>query len=305
MFAALLALPLAATAAAIPEIQAANGAQEAAETDVIAARNDGHERLTVPVQIGEHGPFRFLIDTGSQNTVLSRAVATQLDLPLGQQARLVSVAGIDMVDTVEIPQIDLGRRSFFDLLAPLLEREHIGADGILGTDSLQQQRVLIDFRRNQIAVNDARALGGNRGFEIVVTARRRLGQLIVTEAKIDGIRVNVIIDTGAETTIGNRALQRAMARRSAQGQTVLYSVTGDQIQAELGMGRQLELDHITFENVLIAYADSPAFVALELDDRPALFLGIRDLRALDRVAIDFSNRRIYFDIPDDMAGISR
>lgn len=300
MHAALFVLPLFAGAAALPEVQAANGAQEAAETDVIEGRTDGHQRLTVPVQIGEHGPFRFLIDTGSQNTVISRAVATQLDLPLGQQARLVSIAGIDMVDTVEIPQIDLGRRSYFDLLAPLLEREHIGADGILGTDSLQQQRVMIDFRRNLIAVNDARTLGGDRGFEIVVTARRRSGQLIVTEANVDGIRVNVVIDTGAETTIGNRALQRAMARRSAQGETVLYSVTGQQINAQLGLGRRLNLQEITFENVLIAFADSPAFEALDLHERPALFLGVRDLRALDRVAVDFSNRRIYFDVPDGM-----
>jgi predicted aspartyl protease len=297
MHSALILFPLAFASAALPAVHAANGSQEAAETDIIDGRTDGHDRLTVPVQIGAHGPYRFLVDTGAQNTVLSRSIATEMALPLGRQHRLVGVAGTQMVDTVQIEQIDLGRRSYFDLLAPLLDRDNIGADGILGIDSLQQQRVLIDFRRNIIAVDDAQTLGGNRGYEIVVTARRRSGQLIMTDATLDGIRMNVVIDTGAETSIGNRALQRAMARRRSVEQTVLHSVTGQQITADLSMGRKLDIGQISFVNVQIAYADSPAFAALGLNNRPTLLLGIRDLRALDRVAIDFSTRRIYFDVP--------
>jgi hypothetical protein len=54
---------------------------------------------------------------------------------------------------------------------------------------------------------------------------------------------------------------------------------------------------VKFVNVMIAYADSPPFEALGLAKRPALLLGMRDLRALDRVAIDFSTRRILFDLP--------
>jgi hypothetical protein len=48
---------------------------------------------------------------------------------------------------------------------------------------------------------------------------------------------------------------------------------------------------------VIAYAGSPAFTALGLDKKPALLLGMRDLRSLDRVAIDFSTRKILFDVP--------
>lgn len=59
-------------------------------------------------------------------------------------------------------------------------------DGILGLDSLQGKRVLMDFEAHTIAVADADALGGDRGFEIVVRARRMLGQLVITQAEIDG-----------------------------------------------------------------------------------------------------------------------
>ena len=282
---------------ALPVIAAQNGSQVAGEIDVIAARTDAAQRMTVPVRLSERGPYRFLIDTGAMTTVLSRSLASDLAITHDKkQALLIGVAGSQMVDTVRIDQLDLGRRSFYNLLAPLLEAEHIGADGILGLDSLQGQRVLIDFKRKLIAVDDAKALGGNNGFEIVVTARRRSGQLIMTDAMLDGVKVNVVIDTGADTSIGNMALARTLARRK-DAATTLTSVTGQTVPARIGMGRALTIDKIRFQNVLIAYTQSPAFAALGLDKKPALLLGIRDLRSLDRVAIDFSTRRILFDVP--------
>lgn len=282
---------------AFPIVAGQSGSQAASDTDVLAIASDRHDRMTVPVRIAEKGPFNFLIDTGAQNTVLSRGLATQLSIVSDARAKLIGVAGTQMVDTVRVEQLDLGRRSFFNLLAPLLDGVNIGADGILGLDSLQGQRVLLDFKRNLIAVDDAKTLGGNKGFEIVVTARRRSGQLIMTDARIDGIAVQVVIDTGAETTIGNPALARAFAKRAQHGTTTLTSVTGQQTEAKIGLGQRLEVSKIAFNNVLIAYVDSPAFAALGLDRRPALLLGMRDMRSLDRIAIDFSTRKILFDVP--------
>ena len=176
-------------------------------------------------------------------------------------------------------------------------------DPTRGIDVAAKQDIYLTIERlassgkGVILVSDAKTLGGNRGIDIVVTARRRSGQLIVTDARIDGVNVNVVIDTGAEYSIGNRALQIALRNRSPQGQATLKSVTGQEIVADLAMARSLAIENVNFANVLIAYADSPPFAVLGLDKKPALFLGMRDLRALDRVAIDFSTRKIYFDFP--------
>lgn len=287
-------LPLLAT---LPVLTGQDGSQQTGETDVVAFTADRDSRMTVPVTVSERGPFNFLIDTGSQNTVISKQLAARLLLEPSARAKLISVTGVEMVDTVELDQLDLGKRSYYGLLAPLLEDGDIGADGILGLDSLQGQRVLIDFKKELIAVNDAKALGGNRGFEIVITARRRSGQLIMTNAVLDGVKVDVVIDTGSETSVGNPALQAAMRRRhSPQGQAQLRSVTGQTMMAELGLGREMKIEDITFQNVLVAYLDSPAFAALGLANKPALLMGIRDLRAFDRVAIDFQAKKIFFDV---------
>ncbi len=284
-------------ATAFPLIAGQESAQPATTVDILAISADRANRMTVAVRIADQGPFRFLIDTGAQNTVLSTALASQLALRSNSRARLIGVAGVQDVDTVIIDQIDLGQRSFYSLLVPLLPGADIGADGILGLDSLQGQRVQIDFRKSLIAVDDAKALGGNRGYDIVVTARRRSGQLIMADAVIDGVRVNVVIDTGAEYSIGNRALQTALAKHHETGTMILRSVTGQEITADLGVARNLKINDMNFGNVVIAYADAPPFKALGLAEKPALFLGMRDMRSLDRIAIDFSTRRIYFDLP--------
>ena len=292
-----LLVALVPLAASFPLLAGQESTQPASTVDILAITTDQSNRMTVAVRIAEKGPFRFLIDTGAQNTVLSTVLAGQLSLRSTKKARLIGVAGVRDVDTVIIDQIDLGQRSFYSLLAPLLAREDIGADGILGLDSLQGQRVQIDFRKDLIAVDDAKTLGGNRGYEIVVTARRRSGQLIMTDAMVDGVKVNVVIDTGAEYSIGNRALQSALSRQHGQGTVVLRSVTGQEITADLGVARNLKINDMNFVNVVIAYADAPPFAVLGLAQKPALFLGMRDMRALDRIAIDFSTRRIYFDLP--------
>jgi predicted aspartyl protease len=297
----ILGAALAPLLASLPVAVAQQSTPETTEVDVVGVRTDAHDRMTVPVRIGKGGPFAFLIDTGAERTVLSRGVARQLGLAPTGQATLIGVAGSQTVDLVDVEEINLGRRSFYGISAPLLDAEHIGADGIVGLDSLQGQRVLLDFDHDRMAIGDADSLGGNRGYEIVVQARRRSGQLIMANAEIDGVRTDIIIDTGSDTSIGNRALQRALARRHKNETTQLMSVTGQAITADIGMARSFKLGGISMTNTLIAFADAPPFERLEMSRRPAMLLGMTQLRLFHRVAIDFAAKRILFDLPDNVA----
>lgn len=154
---------------------------------------------------------------------------------------------------------------------------------------------MLDFENNRIEIGDAKALGGNSGYEIVVVARRRSRQLIMTDAEIDGVRTDVIIDTGSDTSIGNRALQMALRQRGSLSQAVLKSVTGQSVLAEVGYAKNLRVGAISITNMAIAYTGAPAFSALDLADGPAMMLGMRELRLFKRVAIDFSTRKVMFD----------
>ena len=271
---------------------------DTASSEIVAGQTDRYDRMTVPVTIAGQGPFRFMIDTGAQATVVTSALRDRLGLPSLGHATLVGMAARKQVEVVRLDGLEFAARVFDALHAPILEQQHIGADGILGLDSLQDLRVLIDFRKQIIAVDDSRALGGNRGYEIVVRARRKLGRLIITDAQVDGVRTAVIIDTGAQGSMGNLALQRRLrARRGVDVTTT--DVTGTSITRPLGFAQAIEIGRMRMAGLPIAFADAPAFAALGLSARPAMVLGMGDLRGFDRVAIDFAERTVLFDLPAD------
>ena len=273
----------------------------AASDDVLRMGHDANDRMTVPVEVtnadGLHSPFAFLVDTGAERTVVARSVTAQLGMVPNGRSRLVGVAGLRDVDMVAVSTLSLGQRNLYDLASPVLEAQDIGADGIIGLDGLQGQRVLLDFDNNRMRLGDAKALGGDRGFDIVVRARRKSGQLILTNAVIDGVDTAIVIDTGSDTSIGNAALATALARRQARQTVQLVSVTGQQATADVGVAKTLTLGGMTLNNTVIAFVDAPPFERLGLRRRPALLLGMAQLRLFHRVAIDFAGRRILFAMP--------
>lgn len=293
--AATLATPLPISMAAPPAAEPI-AAASLPVPDLLQARRDEADRLTVAVQIGGRGPFRFLIDTGAEKTVFADSLAASLALPLGAPQRVIGIAGSISVPTVAAAEIRFDHRAFAGTVVPLLPARDVTADGIIGLDGLQGLKVLFDFRRNLLALTDARPRGWDDGYEIVIYAQRRAGQLIMTHAMVNGVSAQVVIDTGAETSIGNRALQHALGRHRPLGRAVLQAVTGQAIDADLATGGQLAVGDLRINGLVIAFADAPAFAALRLDKHPALLLGMRELRSMKRMAIDFAKRRVLFDV---------
>lgn len=290
----------AGVALAAGTVVAASDEPPPSRVDVIAVASQPYQRMTVPVTIQGTGPYRFLIDTGAQATVLSRDLADKLKLSDRRSATLVGAASRREVQTAAIDGIELGRRNVNVPVAPLVEGQNIGgADGILGLDSLQGQRVLLDFRQKTMRVADARQLGGDSGYEIIVRARRRLGQLIITSARLDGVRVDVIVDTGAQGSTGNPALQDRLRRNHGLGEGTLFDVNGASMSGAVRVARELQIADAQVHNVAILFADSPTFHALGLTREPALILGMEQLRLFDRVAIDFQSQKVLFDVPQD------
>ena len=72
---------------------------------------------------------------------------------------------------------------------------------------------MMDFEKRLIKVEDARRPVRSEPGEIVVTARRQRGQLILTQVSAAGLSLDAVIDTGSEITIGNLALRDKLIRR--------------------------------------------------------------------------------------------
>ena len=268
--------------------------------EVLALEQERYRRLTLPVMVEGDGPFAFMIDTGSQATAITQELRSALALAPAGTATLVGMASRRTVDLAKVERIDFGSNSFTDFTAPVLERTHVGADGILGLDALQDFRVLIDFRQQTIAVESAADKKPAGRFEIIVRARQKLGQLLITDALVEGVRATVIIDTGAQASLGSMALlEKLRARRMSE--VVTTDVNGVDLTGDLAIVRALTIEGLSLSNVPLTFADTPAFEALGLTGQPVLALGMQHLAMFDRVAIDFARQRVLFDVPPDVA----
>jgi predicted aspartyl protease len=296
----LLALPiLAAFAGASPlagQQQTVSAAPEDPAGTVLDYGRDRADRMTVPVSIGGRGPYAFIVDTGAERTSIAEELADDLKLGQGSRARLHSMTEVSQIQTVLIPALEVGGRSIRGINAPALERRNIGAEGILGVDTLQTQRVSFDFARQQMTVTLSRKREEIWPDDtIVITARNRLGHLVMVDAAVDGEKVWVILDTGAETTVANSVLRRKLERHGKLLVTwpiELQSVTGGRMAADQSMIRKIRLGGADINNMPVAFADVHPFRKLGLMKRPALLLGMDALRLFERVSVDFPNRRV-------------
>jgi len=274
--------------------------QQQAET--LSYRRDRTERMTVPVAIEGRGPYRFVVDTGAERTVISRELASELALQPGRTATVHSMTEVSRVPTVVIPGLRIGSRTVNDIHAPALARGDLGASGMLGVDSLRSQRVVFDFARQEMTISPSRGREGRwpEG-SIVVTGRRLFGRLVLVDAEVEGTRVWVIVDSGSQVSVANSALRERLARRGRLGPTFpirLTSITGGEIDAEVGVAREIRIGGVDIRDLPIAFADVHPFHQLRLMDRPALLLGMDALQLFDRVSIDFANRRVRVLFPE-------
>ncbi len=292
------ALTLAAgSAAQQPSAPPAPAEPEIKVTETLDLGVDRTLRMTVPVSIGGRGPYGFIVDTGAERTVISRELADRLGLDAGRTAMVFSMTEASRIETVVIPALEVGQRTIAEIHAPALARRDLGAEGMLGVDSLRSQRVELDFQRQEMIVTAARRPPDRPwpSDTILITARSRYGHLIITDAAFDGQRIVVIIDTGSQTSVANNALRRRLERRGrlhALRPIELLSVTGGRLAVEYGFARQVQLGGALIRNLPVAFADVPPFRQLGLADRPAILLGMDALRLFDRVSLDFANRRV-------------
>jgi predicted aspartyl protease len=110
--------------------------------------------VVVPVFLNGQGPFRFLLDTGATNSILSTAIADQLKIPTGSSGALITAGGsvpvtVRVVEVVQIGPVRIGKTTIAVSDAEILRTLHV--DGIIGADYLKQFRVSIDYAHHVLS----------------------------------------------------------------------------------------------------------------------------------------------------------
>ena len=263
----------------------------------INAKKD-NTRMTVEVRVNGRGPYQFLVDSGADSSVVGLRIAHDLQLPLGTPTVLHGTTGSAVVGRVLVDELQLGTATIHNLEVPALSEADLGGAGMLGIDALVQQRLMMDFEKRVIKAEDARQPARFMDGEIVVTARRRRGQLILTQVTAAGVPVEAVIDTGSEITIGNLALRDKLLRGNRRSFTTVTAVGVTGVPAKLQVARigELRVGSVTLRDVPMAFADVPPFKVFGLEKQPSLMLGTDLLDTFRRVSLDFRARKVRFQL---------
>jgi len=249
-------------------------------------------RIVVPVTINDLGPFRMLVDTGANRTTITTDVARRLGLDYATAPTVVlnGVTGSASVPVVRVGRMRAGDLVLDDQQVPVVEPHLIGgADGILGIAGLRDQRLIVDFKRDLVTISRSRHA---RGDELRIRAVRVVGGLLGAHVRIGRVRALAVIDTGAEKTLGNRALQEAL-RADAHAQTTVYGTTEATMIGDVAAAPDIRMDGTAFRHVIVTFGDFHIFDVWDLVDEPALIIGMDVLGAMDTFMIDFRLAEIH------------
>ncbi|HEX6637297.1 MAG TPA: aspartyl protease family protein [Steroidobacteraceae bacterium] len=261
-------------------------------------RLDRIGRVMTTVKINGKGPFRFVIDTGASRSTLAPHLAHALGLKqsVGRNVMLNGVTGAAEVPTVAVDSIEIGALRFENQNLPVIFTSIMGnADGILGVAGFHDQRIDVDFKRDRVQVLES---NGKRPPFSMVTARahRNDNGLMILDVRIGRrIKAKAVIDTGAERTLGNLALQTAINRGRKRREPVgaiVHGATPDIADGEVQSIREASIGDLKLSNLEVIFSDFHVFKLWGLDKQPALLVGMDMLGVLERLVIDYRRNEI-------------
>jgi predicted aspartyl protease len=270
------------------------------DANTLPVTNDKLNRLTLPVTVNGHGPYEFMVDTAAERSVLSREIAEQLKLPVAGAARLHGIAGVEPVEMLRDVDLGFGELHKSGLDPLLVPRHRLEIDGVLGLDALDDRCVVLDYGEHLLTITETRwrrpGSSASRG-EAVIEGLSRLGQLTFVDAHVDGVLIYAFIDSGAQSSIGNLALAKAIDAflptigRDTQP-VPLQGATGQVATAQLGRANKFQLGPIEFRSLELLFSNLHVFDVWGLTTRPALLVGGDLLRMFETVELDFGSRQL-------------
>ncbi len=114
-----------------------------------------NQMIIVSVALNGAGPFEFLLDTGTNTTIIEPELAQQLKLRPQDRIELMTVAGAQAVPRTQLGSVILGPAVAENLEALITDLRfvralHSGIRGVLGQNFLARFNYLLDYRERRI-----------------------------------------------------------------------------------------------------------------------------------------------------------
>jgi hypothetical protein len=263
---------------------------------VAATRPDRIGRVMAPVYVNDIGPFAFVVDTGASSSVISPRVVARLALKPdpGKSKLLRGITGSEVVSTVAVDRITAGEITLTQNQLPVVEpRVFADADGIFGADAFAHGCLYVNFVEARVSILRAGCPRVGDTWESL-RAELRFGGLPVVRARVGKTRVLAIIDTGAERSLGNRALLVAAGLESAMQdpntRRQVFAATSQAVFGNLLAAPPVSLGNIDIGNLHLVFGDFEVFEMWGAAHTPAIVLGMDVLGTTQALMIDYRRR---------------
>lgn len=277
----------------------------------ISTETDREQHLEIDVLIDAQGPFRFVVDTGADRSVLAEDVAGALGLTTGRHVFVQGIIRTIPAVTVPVRTIAFGDVERRNLDLPILPRALLGADGYLGLDVIGPHSVTFDFDRHALIVEDSHGIGpivnpqaiidykGNAQ-ESTIRAVGSYGHLKSFQCDVDGVAAAAFLDSGAQVTLGNTRLAAALKETNAHlielGTVPITGVTGGQVIGTVVGIDKIKFADVSFKAKAMVIADLGIFETWSLADQPAFLIGMNYMSRFAQVTIDYALKQFRFHL---------
>jgi hypothetical protein len=263
---------------------------------VAPTRRDRIGRIWAPVLINGQGPFRLVFDTGSNRSAVNASVAAALGIAPAMDDAVVlrGVTGSRTVPTIAVDSLVAGELELRSQRLPIVADALGGAEGVLGTEGLQDKRIVIDFRHDMITILRSHAQRAPPDF-MTIPVKIVEGLLLVANVRIGSIRAKAIVDTGGEGTIANAVLRDKLARGVRPEDIIANEVTGTTLDVQKGdlvLTPLISIGDLQIRQAYITAGDMYIFQYWQMTKEPALMIGMDVLGLFDTLIIDYKRHEL-------------
>jgi predicted aspartyl protease len=256
---------------------------------------DRSGRVVAAVMLDGKGPFRFLVDSGADGSMISPRLVPLLKLHLNQDSvvQVEGATGTQLLPWVGITRLQAGDVVQTNVRMPLVDGDVLqGLDGVLGMAGLGAEDIEVDFAHNRVWIAHSEEPAAP-GF-LVIPASRTEGGLLQVNARIGGIPVAAVIDTGSSNTLGNAALRAALLRQMSQDEAParVFGVTRQVASGGSIAAPTIAIGPIAIQHLHIVYTHVAIFKLWNLESRPAAIIGMDVLGSVSALVLDYGRSRI-------------
>jgi hypothetical protein len=273
--------------------------QEGEETVLpLTQAESGH--FVLDTQIGEARPLPFIFDTGANRTAILMPLAVELGLVTEEEriAILHSMLGTSEAPVRELESIDFGAGPVGPIhaaLVPLGPDGDFAAYGLLGADAFAGRVITLDLAAPELRL-DVEQPAGQADRDLFTIDHLNL---LRASATVEGIRAQVMIDTGSPRTIANRALTNALYSRRPHIIIEMGDVTQQEQRIRVVDVERMRIGALCRRRFPVLTADLAIFETLGLADEPALIVGL-DFLEESAITIDRRARTFRIDSPSSV-----